>query len=47
MALKLGATTIINPSEKDVYEAVNEITGGIGMDKTFECVGLEATFNQA
>jgi len=47
IALKLGATTVINPSEKDVYEVVNEITGSIGMDKTFECVGLEATFNQA
>ncbi|MDI3480410.1 MAG: (R,R)-butanediol dehydrogenase / meso-butanediol dehydrogenase / diacetyl reductase [Tepidanaerobacteraceae bacterium] len=47
MALELGATFAINPSEKDVYEAVGELTGGIGMDKTFECVGLEATFNQA
>lgn len=47
MALKLGATSAVNPSEKDVCEAVREMTGGIGMDKTFECVGLEATFNQA
>lgn len=47
MALELGATTAINPTEKDVYEAVSELTGGTGMDKTFECVGLEATFNQA
>lgn len=47
MALELGATTTINPSEQDVYDAVEKITDGIGMDKTFECVGLEATFNQA
>jgi len=47
MALKLGATIAINPSEQDVYDAVSKITNGIGMDKTFECVGLEATFNQA
>ncbi|MCR4431284.1 MAG: alcohol dehydrogenase catalytic domain-containing protein [Tepidanaerobacteraceae bacterium] len=47
MALEMGATFAVNPSEKDVYEAVYDVTGGIGMDKTFECVGLEATFNQA
>lgn len=47
LALELGATTAINPSEKSFDEAVSELTGGTGMDKTFECVGLEATFNQA
>jgi len=47
MALELGATIAINPSEQDVYNAVSKITNGIGMDKSFECVGLEATFNQA
>lgn len=47
MALNLGATTAINASEKDVYEVVKELTDGVGMDKTFECVGREATFNEA
>lgn len=47
MALKLGATTAINPSKQDVYKVVGNLTDGIGMDKTFECVGLETTFNQA
>ena len=47
MALELGATIAINPSEQDVYDAVEKITNGVGMDKTFECVGLETTFNQA
>lgn len=47
MALELGATTAINPSKQDIYEVVGELTDGVGMDKTFECVGLEATFNQA
>lgn len=47
IALDLGATHAINPSEQDVYDAVAQITNGIGMDKTFECVGFEETFNQA
>lgn len=47
MALKLGATIAINPLEHDVLNTVSKITNGIGMDKTFECVGLEVTFNQA
>lgn len=47
MALELGATMTVNPSEKDLVEVVSKLTNGIGMDKTFECVGLEQTFNQA
>jgi len=47
VALEVGATVAINPSKQDVYDIISEITNGIGMDKTFECVGLEATFNQA
>jgi len=47
MALELGATTVVNPSVQSVEEAVKELTGGTGFDKSFECVGLEVTFNQA
>lgn len=47
IALELGATMAINPSKQNVYDVVSKITDGVGMDKTFECVGLEATFNQA
>jgi len=47
MALELGATRAINPYEKSVEEAVRELTGGAGVDKSFECVGMETTFNQA
>ncbi|NLW55236.1 MAG: alcohol dehydrogenase catalytic domain-containing protein [Firmicutes bacterium] len=47
MAMELGATTVINPSEQSVEEAVKELTGGSGVDKSFECVGMEVTFNQA
>ncbi|KPU44517.1 D-arabitol-phosphate dehydrogenase [Oxobacter pfennigii] len=47
MALELGATRGINTSKENIYEAVSEITGGTGVDKSFECVGIEETFNQA
>jgi threonine dehydrogenase-like Zn-dependent dehydrogenase len=48
-ALEMGVTSVINPREDGitVEEAVKKLTNGIGMDKTFECVGLEATFVQA
>ncbi len=47
MALEMGATRTINPQKEDVYEVVKTLTDGFGMDKSFECVGLEATFLQA
>lgn len=47
LASELGATTAINPKDQDVLEMVANITGGTGMDKTFECVGREATLGQA
>lgn len=48
-ALEMGATTVINPKEDGVTaeDAVKQLTNGAGFDKTFECVGLEATFQQA
>ena len=47
LALKMGATAAINSKKVDFDRAVKEFTGGAGADKTFECVGVEATFNQA
>lgn len=47
MALELGATTVIHPGEQDVLEVVKALSNGVGMDKTFECVGRETTFVQA
>ena len=46
-ALEMGATEVVNLAERDLYAAVDEISNGEGMDKSFECVGLEKTFNQA
>lgn len=47
MAEKLGATRTVNAKKEDALAVAKEITGGVGMDKSFECVGVEATFLQA
>ncbi|WP_420876379.1 zinc-binding dehydrogenase [Sphingobium xenophagum] len=41
LARKFGAETI-NFEESKVYEALMEMTGGIGPDAAIDCVGLEA-----
>ncbi len=46
-ALRLGADHTINPAEESVEAAIQKMTNGRGVDKTFECVGVEATFLQA
>lgn len=46
-ACEMGATRTINPKKEDVYEVVRSLATGYGMDKSFECVGLESTFVQA
>ena len=43
MALKLGASDIINVNEGNVYECVKEITEGNGFDAAFECAGVAAS----
>ncbi len=48
LAKEMGATQTVNPGKGEKLEdMVKALTGATGMDKTFECVGLEATFNQA
>jgi 2-desacetyl-2-hydroxyethyl bacteriochlorophyllide A dehydrogenase len=46
-ALEMGATTIINPKRENLEEKVAQLTDSRGMDKTFECVGLQQTLVQA
>ena len=46
-AKEFGATLTVNLHEEDLEKAVRQISGGTGMDKTFECVGMESTFIQA
>jgi (R,R)-butanediol dehydrogenase/meso-butanediol dehydrogenase/diacetyl reductase/L-iditol 2-dehydrogenase len=47
LAKEMGATGSINPKSQNFDDEVKRITSGKGFDKTFECVGLEATFLQA
>ena len=48
MAKELGATNVIDTGESpDVASAVNEITGGRGLDFTFETAGAEGLFMAA
>lgn len=42
-AQKLGATAVIDPSQKDPVDEVFRLTEGIGADVTIECVGGEKT----
>ncbi len=46
LALKFGATDVVNAKETDAIEAVRELTGG-GAHYTFEAIGLKATAQQA
>ena len=45
VSAKMGATHTIHPAERDVEEAVREITGGEMADVVVEAIGLEKTLN--
>ena len=47
MALQVGATDIVNSKDTDLLQEVARLTGGKGVDQSFECVGHESCFNQA
>lgn len=47
MALEVGATKAVNSGKIDLEQEVMRITGGKGVDKSFECVGRESCFTQA
>lgn len=40
MSRELGAASVIDPTATDAVAAVHELTGGIGADVVFECVGV-------
>ena len=46
-AKKLGATVAVNPDKEDLGKIVNKVTGGYGVDTSFEAVGHNVTLNQA
>ncbi len=47
IALQLGASAAINPSENDPVKAVQTVTGGLGAEVVFECAGLVNTMQLA
>jgi (R,R)-butanediol dehydrogenase/meso-butanediol dehydrogenase/diacetyl reductase len=46
-ALAMGATAFINPEDEDPVQRVKDLTGGLGADVSFECVGIQATAQMA
>jgi S-(hydroxymethyl)mycothiol dehydrogenase len=46
-AKDFGATHTVNASKTDPVAAIKEINGGLGVDYTFECIGLPQTLLQA
>ena len=46
-ALELGARMAINSRKQDPVKAILEVTGQMGVDKTFEAVGMETTLTQS
>ncbi len=47
LARKFGATHTINPAKENFQEKVNDITGGIGVDYSFEVIGTPKTSQMA
>ena len=46
-AREFGATDVVNAADGDPVEAIKELTGGNGVDYSFECVGMPQTLLQA
>ena len=42
-----GATHVVNPHDGDPVEKIKQLTGGYGVDYSFEAIGLPQTFLQA
>ncbi len=47
LALKVGATAVINPQKDNIQEKISEITKGRGIDVAVELIGLTKTIKQA
>lgn len=46
-AKTFGATDTVNPNDGDPVQQIRDLTGGLGVDYSFEAVGLPQTLNQA
>jgi S-(hydroxymethyl)mycothiol dehydrogenase len=47
LAKQFGATHVVNASEVDPVEKIKELTGGFGVNYSFEAVGIPQTLEQA
>ena len=47
LAARFGATDTVHAGEVDSVDALKELTGGVGVDVSFEVIGLQATIQQA
>lgn len=47
LATRFGATDVVNAADADAVEALKELTDGVGVDVSFEVIGLQATIQQA
>ena len=47
LAKKSGATAVVNPKKKDIFQVAKEIFGSNGADMVFDCVGNEITLDTA
>ena len=46
-ALELGADVVIDPSEEDAVARIRELTGGEGVEHSFDAAGIEVTLRTA
>jgi (R,R)-butanediol dehydrogenase / meso-butanediol dehydrogenase / diacetyl reductase len=47
MARNIGADVVIYPTQEDVAEAVEKLTGEVGVDAAFDVAGAQETFQTA
>ena len=47
VAESLGATVAVDPTSEDLAAVVEEVTGGVGVDSTYVCVGVPELAQQA
>ena len=47
IAAQLGADVVLDPATMNVFEAITELTGGIGADLALECAGHHTTIAMA
>ena len=47
LAVRFGATDVVNGGDVDAVDALKELTAGRGVDVSFEVIGLQATIQQA